>query len=176
MLESYILPNICPCYFSLRSVNSGYQALFSPITEHLGTRLSIYLYLSIYLHIYVSIYLSIYLSVYLCIYISICISILGQHSHSDEEFHMLVYHISSFAYVSNLVPDSSLCRAVAPRLRLLQLLLSIASVSTAPRLRPLRLLLPASSGRFQRMSNVLEHSSQSSRFSKLTYEGRTSLV
>ena len=80
----------------------------------------------------------------------------------------------SFAYVSNPVPDSSLCRAAAPRaiasirfncsgpacirfsccsplasasaaarrLRPLQLLLSIASVSTASRLRPLRLLLP----------------------------------
>ena len=76
----------------------------------------------------------------------------------------------SFAYLSNPVPDSSLCRAAAPRLRPLQLLLparllllsswlasasaasrhlrplqlllSIASVSTASRLRPLRLLLP----------------------------------
>ena len=83
----------------------------------------------------------------------------------------------SFVYVSNPVPDSSLCRAAAPRLhplqlllparlhrsvqlllrsdpglhplsaaarrlRLLQLLLSTASVSTASRLRPLRLLLP----------------------------------
>ena len=75
--------------------------------------------------------------------------------------------------------------AAAPRLRLLQLLLPdcvrfnccspIASDSTAaPRL--LRLLLPAScSGRFQR-SNVLEHSSQSSRFSKLKYKSRASLV
>ena len=51
MLESYILPNICPCYFSLRisygecngtthaCVNSGYQALLSPIIERLRTRL-----------------------------------------------------------------------------------------------------------------------------------------
>ena len=77
----------------------------------------------------------------------------------------------SFTYVSNLVPDSSLCRAAAPRLHPLQLLLPdcvrfscclplasasaaapdcvrfgccspIASASTAaPRLRPLQLLL-----------------------------------
>ena len=51
ILESYILPNICPCYFSFNElyrecngttrayVNSGYQALFSAITERLGTRL-----------------------------------------------------------------------------------------------------------------------------------------
>ena len=61
----------------------------------------------------------------------------------------------SFAYVSNLAPDNSLCRAAAPRLRPLQLLLpdcvrfsfcsslTIASTSAAaPRLRPLQLLLP----------------------------------
>ena len=58
----------------------------------------------------------------------------------------------SFTYVSNLVLDSSLCRAAAPQLRPLQLLLPdcicfsccspIASASTAaPRLRPLQLLL-----------------------------------
>ena len=58
----------------------------------------------------------------------------------------------SFTYVSNLVPDSSLCRAAAPRLRPLQLLLPdcvrfsccspIASASAAaPRLRPHQLLL-----------------------------------
>ena len=135
------------------------------------------------------------------------------------------------------MPDSSLCRAAAPRLHPLQLLLpalrvasirfdcrslfasasaaaldcihfncsSIASASAAaPRLHPLqlllpdcvrfnnccspiasdstaahrllRLLLPAScSGRFQ-PSNVLEHSSRSSRFSKLKYKSRASLV
>ena len=66
-------------------------------------------------------------------------------------------------------------------------------ISTAPRLRPLRLLLPdcvrfncsspiasacslTCSGRFQPMPNVLESSSQSSRFSTLKYEGRASLV
>ena len=38
----------------------------------------------------------------------------------------------SFAYVSNPTPDSSLCRAAAPRLH----------QSAAPHLRPLRLLLP----------------------------------
>ena len=69
----------------------------------------------------------------------------------------------SFAYVSNLVPDSSLYRAATPQLRPLQLLLPdcidllqllllvcvrfncfslIASTSTAPRLHPLQLLLP----------------------------------
>ena len=59
----------------------------------------------------------------------------------------------SFTYVSNLVPDSSLRRAAAPRLCPLQLLLAacvrfsccstIASTSVAaPRLCPLQLLLP----------------------------------
>ena len=59
----------------------------------------------------------------------------------------------SFDYVSNPALDSSLCIAAAPRLRLLQLLLSncidplqllfpVASASTAaPRLHPLQLLL-----------------------------------
>ena len=88
--------------------------------------------------------------------------------------------------------------STAPRLRPLRLLLpdSIASASTAaPRLRPLQLQLPdcfrfdccspiasacnyslTCSGRFQPMPNVLERSSQSSRFSTLKYEGRASLV
>ena len=51
----------------------------------------------------------------------------------------------SFAYKSNSAPDSPLCRAAAPQLRPLQLLLPdcIRSASTAaPRLRPLQLLLP----------------------------------
>ena len=53
MLESYILPNKCQCYFSYiiyylnelyrgiscTCANSGYQALFSPMTERLGMRL-----------------------------------------------------------------------------------------------------------------------------------------
>ena len=93
----------------------------------------------------------------------------------------------SFTYVSNLVPDSSLCRPAAPRLRPLQLLLSIASASAAaPRLRLLRLLLPdcmhplAAPAGFQPMPapglNVLEHSSRSSRFSKLKHEGHASHV
>ena len=158
----------------------------------------------------------------------------------------------SFAYVSNLVPNSSLCRpaaphcvqfsccsrlhqsasTAAPRLRPLQQLLPdcirfsccsplasasdaaprlrpfqllpncvcfgccspIASASTAaPQLRPLQLQLPdcvhfdccsriasacspSCSGRFQLMPIVLEHASRSSRFSKLKYEGRASLV
>ena len=66
----------------------------------------------------------------------------------------------------------------APRLRPLQLLLA--------RLRPLRLLLPdcmhplAAPAGFQPIPapgpNVLEHSSRSSRFSKLKHEGRASLV
>ena len=43
----------------------------------------------------------------------------------------------SFAYVSNSAPDSSLCEAAAPRLRLLQLLLP----ARLP-LDPLQLLLP----------------------------------
>ena len=137
----------------------------------------------------------------------------------------------SFAYVSNLVPDSSLCRAAAPRLRPLQLLLPVRlhrSVSTvmllssrlasasaaARRLRSLQLLLsiasisaallpdcvrfgycsPIASAstllpngvRFSccsppavledsSMSTILEDSTQSLRFSKLKYEGRTSL-
>ena len=98
--------------------------------------------------------------------------------------------------------DSSLCRAVTPRLRLLQLLLldcinllqlllPIASASTAPRLRPLRLLLP-NCVRFnccfpivslvvpavledssRCMPNVLKHPSRSLRFK---YEGHASLV
>ena len=55
-------------------------------------------------------------------------------------------------YVSNLAPDDFLCRAVAPRLRPLQLLLAACiqssycsptvSASTTPRLCLLRLLLP----------------------------------
>ena len=129
----------------------------------------------------------------------------------------------SFAYVSNPAPDSSLCRVVAPQLRLLQLLLRpqlhrsasaaapqlcalqlllatcvcfsccslIVSASTAPRLYPIQLLLPdcvrfdccypivsacspSCSGRFH--MHFLEHSSWSSRFIKLKYKGRASLV
>ena len=63
----------------------------------------------------------------------------------------------SFAYMSNPAPDSSLCRAAAPRLRLLQLLfpncidplqlllpICIPSASAAaPCLHPLQLLLAA---------------------------------
>ena len=50
----------------------------------------------------------------------------------------------------------------------------VSDSTAAPRLRP---LLPAScSGRFHPMPNVLQHSSQSSRFSKLKYEGGASLV
>ena len=87
-----------------------------------------------------------------------------------------------------------------PPIASLQLLLATcvrfscsSPISTAPRLRPLRLLLPdcirfncsspiasacslTCSGRFQPMPNVLERSSQSSRFSTLKYEGRVSLV
>ena len=166
----------------------------------------------------------------------------------------------SFVYVSNPVPDSSLCRAAAPRLRRLQLLLParlprsvsiaaelpscirfsccsplastsaaalsrlrpfqlltdcvrfgccspiasasnllpngvrfvccspIASVSTAaPRLCPFQLFpdcvpfgCSAAAPRqlfwkIPAMSTILEHSTQSSRFSKLKYEGRVSL-
>ena len=85
--------------------------------------------------------------------------------------------------------------AVAPRLRppQVQLLLRlhlqlpdcvrfgccspIASASTAaPRLHPLNACSLTSSGRFQPMPNVLERSPRSSRFSKLKYEGRASLV
>ena len=64
----------------------------------------------------------------------------------------------TFTYVSNPVPDSSLCRAAAPRLRRLQLCSPMASASSAaPRLHPLRLLLPASCSRkFQYdVSNIL---------------------
>ena len=133
----------------------------------------------------------------------------------------------SFTYVSNQVPESSQCRAAAPQLRLLQLLLpdcihlcpllhlrllqllfatcirfsccsTIASASTAaPRLCPFKLLLPdcvrfncclpncvmhplAAPAGFQPMPapgpNVFEHSSRSSRFSKLKHKGRASLV
>ena len=90
--------------------------------------------------------------------------------------------------------------AAARHLRSLQLLFPdfnsspIASASAAaPQLRPLQLPLPdcvrfncsppiasacslPCSGRFQPMPNVLERSSQSSRFSTLKYEGRASLV
>ena len=144
----------------------------------------------------------------------------------------------AITYVSNPVPDSSLCRAAtAPRLHPLQLLRScsprncndplqlllaacirfsccsplacdsavaldcvhfncspIAStLAAAHRLRPLQLLLPITSnstaapdcvrfnccyppGVLEAIPNVLKHSSQSSRFSKLKYEGRASLV
>ena len=101
-------------------------------------------------------------------------------------------------HLLQLLLAACVCFSCSSRLRPFQLLLDcvrfgcsspIASASTAaprlcpiqlqldPRLCPLRLLLPAScSGRFQPMLNVLEHSSQSSRFSKLKYEGRASLV
>ena len=88
--------------------------------------------------------------------------------------------------VRNPVPDSSLCRAAAPRLRRLQLLLAsvccspIASVSTAaPRLCPFQLLpdcvpfgCSAAAPRqlfwkIPAMSTILQHSTLSSRFSKL---------
>ena len=92
----------------------------------------------------------------------------------------------SFAYVSNPVPDSSLCRAAAASAS--SCCSSIASIcfvtavplacvrfgysspiSTAPRLRALRLLLPdcvrfTCSGRFQPTPNVLERSLWSLRF------------
>ena len=120
-----------------------------------------------------------------------CCSTIGSASAADPHVIALIRFncCSPFTFAS----------AAARRLRPLQLLLLIASVSTAPRLRPLqlllpdcvcfnccspiasdstaapqlrllRLLLPAScSERLQPMPNVLEHSSQSSRFSKLKY-------
>ena len=77
--------------------------------------------------------------------------------------------------------------AAAPRLCPLRLQLPncvrfgccspIASASTAaPRLHPLNTCSLTCSGRFQPMPNVLESSPRSSRFSKLKYEGRASLV
>ena len=77
-------------------------------------------------------------------------------------------------------PDSSLCRAAAPRFCPLQLLLPDC-------IYPLQLMFTvsvrfgccspiasASTAAFRTMPNVLEHSPQSSRFSKLKYEGRAS--
>ena len=108
--------------------------------------------------------------------------------------------ISSFTRSATSPSVQSCCSliasasAAAPCFRLLQL---IASASAAARrLRPLRLLLPdcvcfdccfpiasalTAAPRLdplvvQPMPNVLEHSSRSSRFSKLKYEGRPSLV
>ena len=94
------------------------------------------------------------------------------------------FNCSPIASASAAAPPTSL--TAAPRLRPLQLP-PLPPPPPPPRLRliqlqlpdcvHLQLLLPTNcSGRFQPMPNILEHSSQSSRFSKLKYEGRASLV
>ena len=68
----------------------------------------------------------------------------------------------SYAYVTNPAPDSSLCRAAAPRLRTLQLLLPdcIDPLQTAvPRFHPLQLLptdyVPSAVARHSRSLQLL---------------------
>ena len=165
------------------------------------------------------------------------LAVLPQNNYPAFNFELIIITSSftrsatspSFAYVSNPVPDSSLCRPATPRLHPLSCCSPIASIrfnccspfvsasaavprlrlpplplaicvrfsccspivstsAAAPRLRPLQLLFPdcihfdccspitsacspSCSGRFWPMSawvpNILEHSSQSSRFSKL---------
>ena len=80
----------------------------------------------------------------------------------------------SFAYVSNPEPDSSLCRAAAPRLGTLQLLLPncIDPLQTAvPHFRPLQLLLtncvPSAAARHLRSVQLLFPDFSSSRLRPL---------